>query len=781
MKKGNLNNSKENIKPSIKLNRRTFLKFSAITGAVIGANQILGQSNSNNRLPLLQETTPKNLKERWITTSCLNCSGRCAIQVKVMNGKAVKVTGNPYSFDSEGKVCPRAHIGLQVLYDPERIGTPLKRTNSEKGKGIDPKWVPIAWNQALEEITNKLKKLREMGEPQKLLLFYGLNTIATEDLIIRFAESFGTPNIISGDGLDNETEKMGNWMADGNSTHTAYDFDHTNYILAFGSDMLESSRPLSRFLRKWGRFRREKPNRTKVIVISPRYSITSAKADEWIPINPGSEGVLAMAISYVILRDELYDRGFIKDWTVGFDSYKRLVLNKYTPENVSKITGIEPQTIQRIAREFATTRPSIAFRGKEATNWPDGSYRSYAIYCLNALVGSIDIPGGVIYQENPEYKPMPQLVEDQIAKKGNLKPIIDLRGTDKFPGAKTVTNQIPESISEGIPYPIDMAIGFNSNFNMIAPAPQRWEKALKKIPYYVHISPFISEMALHADIVLPSTVFLEEWGYDHSQSGSGFMEIKLKQPVVTPYANSRPIIDILFEIAKRLGGSLSRSFQNIGDNGEGFVKYRTEKFISWSEFLKKGVIRGKRYEYKKYGRIFHTPSKKFEFSSGNLRSLIAKIKKDSGEIQDYFPQYKETKFLGDKNQYPFVLIPYQPLMVFENGSQNYPWAQEIFLPMHGVGWETLIEINSEMAKTLKFKDGQMVWVESPFSKIKAKVKLSEGIHPYAVAIPSGQGHYSYGRWQKGIGSNPNEVIGIDYDRISGQSVFFNTRVRIYRA
>ena len=120
-------------------------------------------------------------------------------------------------------------------------------------------------------------------------------------------------------------------------------------------------------------------------------------------------------------------------------------------------------------------------------------------------------------------------------------------------------------------------------------------------------------------------------------------------------------------------------------------------------------------------------------------------------------------------------------MVIENGSQNYPWAQEIFLPMDGVGWETLVEINSETAKTLKLKDGQVVWVESPFQKIKAKVKFSEGVHPGVVAIPFGQGHYSYGKWQKGIGVNPNEIIGVDYDTISGQAAFFNTRVKVYKA
>jgi anaerobic selenocysteine-containing dehydrogenase len=343
-----------------------------------------------------------------------------------------------------------------------------------------------------------------------------------------------------------------------------------------------------------------------------------------------------------------------------------------------------------------------------------------------------------------------------------------------------VTNQIPESLLEGVPYPVGMAIGFNSNFNMFAPGAERWDKALKKLPFYVHISPFISEMALDADLVLPSTTYPEEWGYDHSPPGSGFAEARIKQPVVKPLGDARSVIDIVFEMSKRLGGGPAESFRNMGDHSEGFVKFRTETLTPWKEFLEKGVWVGKDYEYKKYAHIFHTPSKKFEFYSGNLKSLNSKMKKGTEKDVDCLPNYKEPKFLGEKEKYPLILLPYQPLMVLENGSQNYPWAQEIFLPMAGVGWETLVEINSETAKTLKLRDGQLVWVESPFKKVKAKVKFSEGVHPGVVAIPSGQGHYSYGKWQKGIGVNPNEIIGVDYDTISGQAAFFNTRVKVYR-
>jgi len=778
MKSRKMSGPKEMKPNEPKVNRRTFLKVSALTGAVIGASQMIGQSITHSSSPV-REKNSNALEEKWVAASCLNCQARCAIRVRVVDGKAVKIAGNPLSLVSEGKICPRGHVGLQVLYDKERVFSPLKRTNKEKGKGVDPKWVPVSWDQALNDVSQRLGTLREGGKSHQLLIFNGLNTVSSGDMITRFAGCFGTPNLISEEGLNAETEKSGNWMADGNYGSTAYDLDNANYILAFGADILESSRPLSRFLRKWGKLRREKPNRAKVVTINPRYSLTAAKSDEWVPINPGTDAALAMAIANVIISENLYDAPFINQRTSGFDSYKNLVLSQYGPDAASKITGVSAEIIRRIAREYAKSKPAIAIRGKASVDWPDGSYASYAIFCLNALVGSIDVPGGIIYQENPNLKDMPQAVEDDVAKKGKGQPKLDLRKTEKFPVAEMATNRIPDSVMEGIPYPVEMAIGFNGNFSMLAPGAERWDKALKKLPYYVHISPFISEMALYADLILPSTTYLEEWGYDCSPPGSGFAEVKIKQPVVSAEGDVRSVTDIIFDLSKRLKGTVAESFTNMGDNSEGFVKFRMEPLISWKEFTEKGVWRGKDYEYGKY--TFNTPSKKFEFYSGNLKAQFANVgKKLEGDL-DCLPQYKEVKFLGEKDKYPFVLLPYQPLMVVENGSQNYPWAQELFLPMHGVGWETLVEVNSETAKNLKLRNGNMVWVESPFQKIKARVKFSEGVHPQVVAMASGQGHYSYGKWQKDVGVNPNEIIGVDYDSLSGQAVFFNTRVKIYKA
>lgn len=760
------------------LSRRSFLKLTTLAGISIGPIGIFKKSHSQ---PSPKTLASRNPKGRWVATSCLNCSARCGIKVKVVDERAVQIKGNPFSPLSEGEICPRGHIGLQVLYDPERIISPLKRTQPKKGRGISPQWVAISWDQALEEVARKLRTLCENSCSHHLLILSGLNSRSNEDLLIRFAEAFGTPNLISGEGLDREAEKTGHWMADGHFDICAYDLDHTNYLLSFGADILESTPPVSRWLRKWGKLRREKLIRTKIIIVQPRYSLTASKSDEWIPIEPGTDASLAMAIAYVIIKEDLFDHQFINGWSTGFDQYREIVLQNFSPERASTITGIPKETIYRLAREFAQIKPALAIPGKSAIAWPGGSYTAYAIHCLNALVGSIDTPGGILYQESPDYQPIPRVDGDENIKKKLKLPSIDLHGTENFPFAHVATNQIPRSILEQKPYPIEMAIGINCNFSMTAPGTGQWEEALKKIPFYVHMAPYLSEMAEFADLVLPSTTFLEEWGYDHSSPGAGPAEVRIKQPVVCPIGNSKSIGDFLFHLAERIPGRVKRAFEDIGGSAEGFVRYRTSSLIPWEVFLKKGVWEGKPYQYRKYDKVFKTPSKRFEFISGNLNSFYKRNDKKVREGIPNFPHYIEAKWLGEESQYPLILFPYQPLLTLESGSQNYPWAQEIFLPLQGIGWATPAEMNSETAKRLNLKDKDVVWIESQFGKIRTYIKISEGVSPDLVCIPLGQGHTSYGKWQKGIGCNPNEVLGIDFDILSGQSAFYNTRVKIYKA
>jgi anaerobic selenocysteine-containing dehydrogenase len=765
------------------MRRRTFLKLSAATGATAAAVYAIGYPHwVPDGIPEAAADEP--ITTEFVNTSCLNCPTRCSTTVErasVGDGPwhAVAVHGNPLSEVSDGEICPRGHVGLQVLYDPDRIETPLRRRSDapSKSQAREAKWDEIfeevSWDQALQDVTDRLNSTRD-DDPQKLLLMYGLNSTSNEDIIRRFGNAYGTPNVISAEALDNEAEKAGRWMADGNYENIAYDIGNTHYILAFGASILESARPLARNLRMWGKIRRENATRAKVVVIDPRYSLTASKADEWIPINPGTDAALAMGIAHVIIRDGLHDETFVNDSTSGFTEYSNLATSdEYSPENVAAITGISAGTIQRLATEFAQTKPAIAWAGRGPCNRPNGSYNAYAIFCLNALVGSIGVEGGIIYQEVPQYRD-----DNPVSNAtGNR---IDDAGTTDFPGAEVVTNHVPNAE----PNSIGMAIGFNCNFNMSAPWTARWDTLLAdRVPYYVHVGSVPSEMAQYADIILPTGTFLEEWAYDHCPAGPGFAEVKLKQPTVDPLYDTRPIFGIVLALANGMGDPVSPYFTGVGENAEEFVQYRTSDLLAsadmtWNDFKDRGCLK---IEPSQDNYQYGNTSQTFEFSSDTLRERYATLGLSTSNSLDFLPHHVEPEFMGDEENYPFVLLPYQPVLNVENGSQNYPWAQEIYLVMHGRGWNNFAEISKEAAKSREIHDGDMLWVESRAGGIKAKARVIEGIHPEAVAIALGQGHYRYGEWQKDIGVNPNEILEVDYDDISGQSALFNTRVKVYKA
>jgi thiosulfate reductase / polysulfide reductase chain A len=759
------------------ITRRTFIKGTGAAGITLLVASRLhsrGKAEAKSREP---EPSSGVVSEKFVNTSCLNCPSRCAINVRVVNGKAVRIAGNPLSRTSEGAICPRGHVGLQVLYDESRIVSPLKRTNPEKSRTADPGWQRISWEAALSDISTRLKALRDAGQPEALALFSGLNARSDEDLLTRFADAYGTPNLIGNASFDSDAEKTGRWLADGNYASVSYDLGKANYVLAFGASIVESERPLARNLRMWGKMRREKPARGKVVVIDPRYSMTAAKSDEWVPVNPGTDAALALAVASVLVSEGLYDKAFVAAHTTGFDRFQSVLARSYSPEQAAAATGVSAATIRRIAREFGGAKPALAWAGRGISAWPNGSLAVFAVFCLNALVGAIDAPGGVVYQLDPEYHPMPELKPDDVAKRGVARRRVDADDSPFAIQQGGATNRLPEVILTGSPYALKMGIGVNANFSMVAPGATKWDEALKKLPFYVHVAPSMTEMALFADIVLPATTFLEQWGYDHASPGAGFAELKVKQPVVA-VENARSVGDIVFGLAGKVGGYVADSFGGIGDSAEGFVRFRTGSILPFEELIEKGVWVGPDYRYGDYARVLKTESGKFQFFSGALEKREALL---SSVQSPGLPRYAAPVFRGDQKEFPYILTTYQPVLALEGGSQNYPWAQEVFLSMHGVGWTSLAELNGETAHKLGINDGDQVWLESPLGRLKMKARVTEWLHPGCIAVARGQGHYAPGKWQKGLGANPNDITAVDFDVLSGQSAMFNTRVKVYKA
>lgn len=732
-----------------RISRRAFLGVSGGAAAVILA-VVLGLRRPKLAEPVETQTKSVIASQDLIATSCLNCPTRCAIKVRKVQTtagqtKIVKILGNSASAYSEGKCCSRSHVGLQVLYNPDRFQEPLiRRPGTAKGRAVDfdRDFEKTDWGFALDKVAERLIS------PDRLLILQGLNTTSNEDLIRRFALVYGTRNLFDEEGLETDADRAGKMLADGRSDSgyemVSEDGTSTKYILAFSSGIVESERPLARNLRMWGKIRRELPNKTKVVSFDPRFSVTASRADEWLPINPGTEGALAMGIAHVILSEGLYDSDFVNNHTEGFSRFSTLArTQRFNPESVSRISGVPANTILRIAREFAQTRPAIAWSGEAATGWSHGTLASHAIYCLNALVGSIDVPGGIVYQQQPPYADMP----------AEGLPITDTGITFR---------RMADLLRDGA---IDTAIGFNSNLIMSVPESRedgRWDQILKNL-FYVHIGPARSEMAAYADIILPACTYLEDWGYESAIPGSGYAEARIKQPVVQPRDGSRPTARILFDLATRtsLPAPFSPIASNSEDFAEDFVNYRTHLLMGWDDFRNVGVWRGSSYSYHNYA--FGTASGKFEFHSDHLERLLG------------------VGLPGENTVYPLRLAIYRPVLEIRGGSQNFPWAQEMYLVMHGHGWRNLVEIGHESAHKLGISEGNKVIVESIFGEIEGEARVMQGMRPGVVAIATGQGHFASGRFADGMGMNPNDVIGTEYDEHSGQPSLFNTRVRIRKA
>jgi anaerobic selenocysteine-containing dehydrogenase len=569
------------------INRRKFLKISAtVTAATVAVPPLLGPKKVEAKIG---ELAYEGEAGKWITSTCQGCTSWCSVEGLVVGDRVIKIRGNPNSA-SEGSICPRPHLAIQQLYDPDRVKTPLKRTNPLKGKGIDPQFVPITWEEATDTIADKILELINAGESHKYLLLRGRYTFMNEIMYGTFPKLIGSPNNISHSAICAEAEKFGRYYTEGFWDYADVDLSNARYILGWGWDGLASNRQTPWFIKQHGDLK----DRARITTIDPRLSATAAKSDRWLPIIPGTDSALQVAIAHVILSEGKWNKLFVGDFadgnnyfipgqdvptevmvedkavpvvfneihTNGVVAWWNLALKDRTPEWAEEITGISAKEIIEVAREFSEA-------GSKAVSWVSpgaamqvrGAYASLAGHALNGLVGSVDAVGGTLQSTSvstgkaPDYKPY---VDPKVAK--NLKQAkIDQRGTLGFPainkksGGGVVTSRVAQAILDEDPYDIKVAIGYWNNFVFSSNGTQQWEKALAKLPFFAHITTNIAEMSMFADIVLSAKMHLfERYGYVlNKQNLQSYLSIH--QPLVKPYADARTDeTEVPFMIAQAL-------------------------------------------------------------------------------------------------------------------------------------------------------------------------------------------------------------------------------------
>jgi len=806
-----------------KLSRRVFLKLTGAGAAAVGLYKLGLEGPVLEALAQGQRGQHPARQEAWVPSVCRLCPAGCGILVRVIEGRAVKIEGNPLNPNNQGRLCPKGQAGLQILYNPDRIKGPLQRVG-ERGSG---EWQSISWDKAFSLVAARLKEMRDKGQPHSLVFMYGAKPGLMHDLVTRFCQTFGTPNAVEmPDTTACGSAPLVHYLMQGWRAPAGYDWENTNYLLSFGSAFLEARQPSVKMLQVYSRLRRGRPDhRARIVQVESRFSITAAKADEWIPIEPGTEGALALSMARLIIEEGLYDKDFIANHTFGFEDwtdeegrehigFKTLVLRSYSPETVSAVTGIPVGTIKRVAREFATTRPAVALG--DASWQTNGLFTQMAIHALNALVGSIDVPGGIIRQEDPPFAPWPEAAEDDIASQGLAMPRLDRAGTREYPLANSMYQTLPESILADDPYPANAIFLYQADPLFDSPDPERFYQAFQKVPFIVSFSPFMDDSTSYADLILPGHVYLEEWGDDVLLPSLGYPVLGLGQPAVQPLYDTRHTGDVLIQLARGLGGTMAESFpwrdfgellrfrlRDIFEAGRGSIAADTfEQF--WDEFQERGVWSAPPYRFGEWERVLTTPSGKFEFYSQNLKhtleALAAREAAEKGTTAEeemekmlqelglqargdelYMPHYEFPRWVGEDSEYPFHLNVYQLMTLLDGRMANSPWLQEIAGLHIKESWGNWVEINPETAKELGIADRDPVWVESPIGRIQARARLYPGAMPEVVNMPLGQGHATYGRWAKGRGANPKRIIGHEYDHLGGLGAWSATRVRIYKA
>lgn len=583
----------------MKIKRRDFLKLSAATGLAVAAFK-------GSTLNALAEAPKGAIGEKpgaWMPSTCQGCTAWCPVEFFIQDGRAVKVRGNQLCKANSGYVCPRGHLMLQQTYDPDRVLTPMKRTNPAKGRGIDPKFVPITWDEALDTLADKMMELRKAGEPEKLLYMRGRYSPTSTDLCYgAMPKIFGSPNAISHSAICAEAEKMGPGYTQGFFGYRDYDLAKTKCLVVWGCDPLSSNRQVPNAINKFG----DIFDRGAVIAVDPRLSASAAKANQWVPIKPGTDGALVAAVAHVLLTEGMWSKEFCGDFKDGKNLFKtgatvdeaafaekethglvkwwNLELKDKTPAWAAKITLIPEKEIVGMSRTMGKAGSACAvYMGPGVAMTPRGTYASMGVYALNGILGSIETEGGVMQSSSAPTDKFPSIDKylDEMAQKSGKTKKIDGRGAKDMPAimggidkkekdgkvtesakANVVTNNVANGMLKD-PGAIKVCISTWTNFNFSCTGAERWDKAMSALPFFAHLVTNASEMSQFADIVLPATFAPTEKLSIITNMANLHGHMSIQQPVVKPLGQAKSEeTEVMWMLAEKLK---AKGFANLFD------------------------------------------------------------------------------------------------------------------------------------------------------------------------------------------------------------------------
>ena len=766
--------------------RRDFLKIGAVGVGGVTLKSVFGdlyKTTEFQNSQAISRTTRRNF--RGFPTTCHACPAKCGIVGFVHRSKLMLLEGNPEHPENQGKICAKGLAGLNLTYDPERILSPLRR-DGERGSG---NWKKISWDEAINEISTRLETISLSGSQNDFIIESGTDDLPAE----RFARAF--KNCCYAKHLpDNDPNSLMAHRLTMGADAGIPDVANSTYILIFGANPYENHPNYLGFARELIRGRVE--NRARLVVFDPRLSNTAGTADAWFPIAPGSDAFVVLALANLILKNNLADENFIRNWTnIRVDELRQL-LSRFTLEEAKKISGIRSEALNKIALEFARSDRPVAFGGRGISAQINGVQNQQAILLLNAIVGAIDRKGGYCLPpelpELPEPSPLPSNHSAyEFSDKSYLHRIVDGEFHPK--------------------------IYFSHLYNPIFTCAQGTEfsKILKdetSIPFYVAMDTHLTESAAFADIFLPAATHLERWNIQWTSGVNRIPILALTRPVAQPISEqmtlklpdmtrrdmlttcfqplgeARSIDEVLLNLAQKLGGQIGSYFnfkstrdyvQKVveqierSNNEEGFRHLEQHGF--W-------IAPKSSASYLTYERTgFRTATRKFEIKSQRLEKMGTSSLPNPGEVT------AKSNTGTDE----LILITFSKNII-SSQLANCKYLTEI-------AHDNPLWIHPETAKTKGIKNGDRVRLQTSAGEIETKVRLTESIHPQTVALARDFGHWAIGNiaqakkfksadsdtsllfWEdKGNGAHMNSIISRNRDAIGEGQVWNGIKVSLVK-
>ncbi len=657
----------------------------------------------------------------WYASTCRQCPAGCGILVRIMNGRAVKIEGNPEHPLNQGKLCARGQAGLQALYNPDRLTGPVRQ--AQRGSRA---FEPVAWEAGINTLYEKLQ-----GAGPRVAVWGG-STMSGHllDLFRRFGTAVDAPAPLIYDLysslngyrlLSNVNQKLF-----GQAALPTYDLSQADVILSFGADFLGSWLSAVRYGTAFGAFRGQALGKRGYLVqLEPRMSISAAVADHWVPIRPGNEGLVAAALLQIIAEEKL--------GPAGRADLARSLAGELDLGSVAATSDVSAEELHHLAHIFAAADQPVALPGAALAGTDHGAEAVAAVQALNLLAGVNGSPASLSLAPPP---PSEAVASPMPAAFSEVRALLDQMRAGRIQ--------------------VLLVHGANPAYDL--PESTGFLDAVANVPFVVSCSPIVDETTVWADLVLPDRTYLEGWGYALASPGFELPVVGSQQPVVTPVFDSRSTADILLTVARGIPAAaqalpwadevafLRDTVSELGPGSAG----GSGADVLWARFQQHGG---------------------WWPASPTAAAALPPTAPGSLEVTP-------PTFQGAEADYPYFLHLYPSGLLSDGRGANQPWLQGAPDPMTTISWQTWVELHPETADQLGVQDGDIVRVSSPVGSLEAPVYVYPAIRPDTVAIPFGQGHTDYGRYARDRGSNPLRLFGTQADATGSNLTWTALRVNL---